>query len=39
MLIERPDIVREKKGLLLLVIIDILRAHTDSEHHMTKEEC
>ena len=39
MLIERPDIVREKKGLLLLVIIDILRAHTDSEHRMTKEDC
>ena len=38
MLIERPDVVREKKGLLLLVIIDILRAHTDYTHRMTKEE-
>ena len=38
MLIRYPHTVRDKKYLLLLVIIDILKEHTDPEHDMKKTE-
>lgn len=38
MLIKYHHVVREKKGLLLLVIIDILKEYSSPEHHMKKTE-
>ena len=38
MLINNFNLIRDKKYLLLLVIIDILKENSDPEHHMTKQE-
>ena len=38
MLINNHNIVQEKKYLLLLVIIDILKEYTSPENHMKKTE-